>query len=230
MSWTCNFTINLNSALRIDTVSLSQSNGRTEYPSFLGKGWHRQWGRKGVKDVQWIATNSGNNLVTLQGRGLKGPSLFRYWTFSACALVLRSQGFNGDNFGIKGLVWVCPVWVWPCDPEQETPVFSEEPPCSGASWEHTNENSTNKEHAVSCHLSCRKGWFDSNIWWCLWENLGYFCNRTRQVLCSDWCCDSSTFGPCNVLSAHLSLYNCLNCCHQLMIANRSLTTENTWSQ
>lgn len=39
---TCNFTINLNSALRIDTVSLSQSNGRTEYPVCLGKGWYRQ--------------------------------------------------------------------------------------------------------------------------------------------------------------------------------------------
>lgn len=43
VSWiTCNFTINLNSALRIDGVSLSQLNGRAEHPVCLGEGWFRQ--------------------------------------------------------------------------------------------------------------------------------------------------------------------------------------------
>lgn len=175
VSWiTCNFTINLNSALRIDTVSLSQSNGRTEYPVCLGKGWYRQWGRKGVKDVQWIATNRGNDLVTRQGRALKGPSLFRHWKFSACTrprkpgvqwvTILDSRNLSlfylsvtlnrGLHFSVKSL------------------------PAPGPAGEHTNWELKEPGTCSSCHLSLRKGRFDSNIWWYLWENLGYFCNWT----------------------------------------------------
>lgn len=171
VSWiTCNFTINLNSALRIDTVSLRQLNGRTEYPVCLGEGWCRQWARKGVKGVQWIETTCGNDLVTLQGRALKGPSLLRHWKcLCSCPqqpgvhwVTILDQGLS------ESVLFECDFVTLNRDSTSQWRASL----VWGQLGNTQTENSMNKEHAVPSHLSFRKG--SNNSWLASLGEFGVF--------------------------------------------------------
>lgn len=224
VSWiTCNFTINLNSALRIDTVSLRQLNGRTEYPVCLGEGWCRQWESKGVKGVQWIETKCGNDLVTLQGRALKGPSLLRHWKcLCSCP---QQPGVHWVT--ISGSRDLSESVLFECDSVTLNRDSTSQWRASlvWASWgTHKLRTQWTRNMQFPLTSPLEKARTTGGIFGRIW---GIFAiGPGRSIALSD----PSPFGPCNVLSAHLSLYNCLNCCQQLMIVNRSLTTENTWSQ
>lgn len=153
MSWvTCNFTINLSSALRADAVKQFKFIEWKNRVFCLFRKKYRQWGRKDLKDVRWTATV----VMTLSHCKAGAWSILHSSDTENSGPVLLSseaRGSMGDNFGIKALVWVCSGWVWLCDTEQGTPLLTEGHPWSGASWGTQTENSMNKEHADPCHLS-----------------------------------------------------------------------------